>query len=350
MKDSFYLNSLDEWLKSMNETDLKDLDYKYLGDTKVKLGHYERLYEKGLELIKNEPNPKNLLLMVLDEYMQRLEEIPAFNSNTFHDENIDEKTRENLKSLILFGTQASLIKENSRIQAELRQAKRDYQDLLSIVTHEIKNSLTSIYGYNRIIRKRVKENRHDQIDEVARHVDRLSRQLFNMVDTLLNMAQIDQERLQISKNELAVIENVITPVVTELEMFLSEKGMAVEVISKEDDVEINGDMHLLQIVIRNLLMNAVQYGTPKTDIEIHVEKVRDRLLIDVFNHGNGLEKKYLNRIFKKFTRFGEKNSKTNVGIGLYTVAHIVELHKGTITAESDPGKWMRFVINLPVNL
>ena len=74
------------------------------------------------------------------------------------------------------------------------------------------------------------------------------------------------------------------------------------------------------------------------------------MLIDVFNHGNGLEKKYLNRIFKKFTRFGEKNSKTNVGIGLYTVAHIVELHKGTITAESDPGKWMRFVINLPVNL
>ncbi|RMH64255.1 MAG: sensor histidine kinase [Calditrichaeota bacterium] len=348
MDEIFYLDRLDEWLKIMTGKEIEELNEQYLTDTQVHIRHYMRLYEKGLELIRNEPHPKQLLLKILDEYQERLEDIPDFNSSSIEDDTLDERTKENLKSLILFGTQASLIKENSRIQAQLRKTNRDYQDLLSIVTHEIKNSLTSIYGYNRIIRKRAEEGRTDQVGEVARQVDRLSRHLFYIVDTLLNMAQIDQQKLQPVKNTIKIIEDVITPVVHEMELSLSEKGMAVEVISKEDDVPLEGDDHLLQVVLRNLLLNAVQYGKPKTDVEIHVEKVRDRLLVDVFNHGEGLEKKHLKHIFNKFARFSQKRSKRHVGVGLYTVAHIVEMHQGSIKAESEPGRWMRFIISLPI--
>ncbi len=347
MNDIFYLDRLDEWLKGMNETDLQELDYKYLGDTQVRLGHYAHLYEKGLELIRKEPNPKELLLNILDEYMARLEEIPELNSSSYNDNSLDEQTRENLKSLVMFGTQATLIKENSRIQAELRQANQNYRDLLSVVTHEIKNSLTSIYGYNRIISKRVREGRQDQVVEITSQVDRLSKKLFSVVDTLMNMALIEKNRLVAEKHTLNIIADVIEPVIKEMELQLSEKAMAVEVISHEDDVAVEGDMHLLQIVIRNLLMNAIQYGEQKTDIEIHVEKVQGRVLIDVYNQGQGIEKKYLKRIFEKFARFSNKGNRTNVGIGLFTVAHIVEIHNGSIKAESEPGRWMRFVINLP---
>jgi len=115
MNNIFYLDRLDDWLDGMNTKELKELDYKYLGDTQVQLGHYEEIYEKGLELIQNEPHPKELLLKVLDEYTARFADLPNFDSDLMNN-GFDDETKEKLKSLVLFGTQAALIKENSKIQ------------------------------------------------------------------------------------------------------------------------------------------------------------------------------------------------------------------------------------------
>ena len=350
MEDSFYLDRLDDWLSGMNEKELKEIDYKYLGDTRVNLGHYEHLFEKGLELIKSEPYPKELLLKILDEYMFRLSELPNFEVDSINNGHFDENTKENMKALVLFGTQAALIKENSIIQNNLKTINKNYRDLLSVVTHEFKNSLTSIYGYNRIISKRVAEGRIDKLPEITSQVDRLSKKLFNLVETLLNMSLIEQNKLKTENRKFCLIKEVIQPIMDELLVQLNEKGMAIEIISKEDEAELIGDPSLLQIAIRNLAINAIQYGFENTDIEIHIEKVRGRILIEVFNRGIGLEKKNINRIFDKFSRFHTKYRKTNIGIGLFTVKHIIELHDGTISAESKPGEWMRFLINLPYNI
>jgi len=348
MSDAFYIDRLDEWLDGMTKKDLKELDYRYLGDTQVQLGHYEHIFEKGLELIKCEPHPKELLLKILDEYMVRLDELPTFTHSMFDSSELDEKTREKMKSLVLFGTQATLIKENAKIQSNLKIKNQNYQDLLGIVTHEFKNSLTSIYGYNRIINKRVKEGRIDELPEITGQVDRLTKKLFNVIDALLNMSLIDQGRLKASVFQFQLIADVIAPVISEMELQVSEKKMAIEVISPEDDVIMQGDSELMQIVFRNLIINAIQYGKESTDIEIHMERVRDRVLIDIMNWGAGLERKYLNWIFDKFSRFHSKSKNTNVGIGLFTVKHIIELHHGSIKAESHPGEWMRFIMNLPL--
>ena len=348
MNDFFYLDRLDDWLDGMNTKELKELDYKYLGDTQVQLGHYQEIYEKGLDLIRNEPNPKELLLKVLDEYTARFADLPNFDSDLINNNGFDEETKEKLKSLVLFGTQAALIKENSRIQQRLRSVNQNYRDLLSVITHEFKNSLTSIYGYNRIVEKRVSEGRTEDLTEITGNVDRLSKKLFNLIETLLNMSLIEQDKLVADNSEYNLINDVIQPLVSELEFQLHEKGMVIEIISKEDDIILTGDPGLLHIALRNLAVNAIQYGYEKTDIEIRLEKVRDRVLIDVFNKGQGLEKKYLNRIFDKFSRFHTKYKQTNVGIGLFTVKHIIELHQGSIIAESIQGDWMRFLINLPI--
>ncbi|KAA3617773.1 MAG: sensor histidine kinase [Calditrichaeota bacterium] len=348
MNDLFYLDRLDDWLDGMNTKELKELDYKYLGDTQVQLGHYEEIYEKGLDLIQSEKEPKKLLLKVLDEYTTRFADLPNFDSDLLNN-GFDDETKEKLKSLVLFGTQAALIKENSRIQQNLRTVNQNYRDLLSVITHEFKNSLTSIYGYNRIIDKRISEGRTDDLKDITGNVDRLSKKLFSLIETLLNMSLIEQEKLIAEKSEYKLLKDVVDPLVRELEFQLHEKGMVIEVISKEDDVLLNGDPALLQVALRNLAVNAIQYGFEKTDIEIRLEKVRDRVLIEVFNKGQGLEKKHLSHIFEKFSRFHTKYRQTNVGIGLFTVKHIIELHDGSIVAESKQGEWMRFLINLPIN-
>ncbi len=348
MHGAFYLDRLEDWLSGMTEADLKELDYKYLGDTRVSLGHYEKIYKKGLELIKSEPYPKDLLLKILDEYMERLSDIPEFPSNDLNQIEFDADTKEKLKALILFGTQAALIKENSKIYHDLQVANQNYKDLLSVITHEFKNALTSIYGYNRIITKRVAEGRLDQLNLITKNIDGLSKNLFNVIERLVDMSMIEQDKLTPHLKLVKLIENVIKPVVLENYSQLESQQMAVEIICRDDDVTLSSDMYLLQIVFRNLIQNALQYGYKNTDIEITISKIRDRVRIEFYNQGAGIEKKNLSKIFEKFSRFHTRSNRTNVGIGLFTVKHIIQLHNGSIVAESEKDKYMRFIIVLPI--
>lgn len=347
MKEKYYLDRIDAWLEQINSDGLKDIERDQLMDARPQVDQYEYLFSKGLELIKSEPRPQELLVKILDEYTNRFADLPNLGSGSLTDPELDEGTKEKLKSLILFGSQAALIKENSRIQYDLRRINQNYMDLLSIVTHEFKHSLTSIYGYNKIINKRISEGKTEKLNEVTERVDKLSKNLFNLVETLLNMSMIEQKRLTADNIQYNLIENVLQPIIDELQLQLDDKQMAIEVIANEDDFVLEGDPGLLQIAIRNLVLNAIQYGFEKTDIEIRIEKNVDRILLEVYNKGLGLEKKYLTQIFEKFSRFHPRKKTSNVGIGLFTAKHIVESHKGTIVAESVPGEWMRFMIILP---
>jgi len=109
-----------------------------------------------------------------------------------------------------------------------------------------------------------------------------------------------------------------------------------------------GDEKFFQLIFRNLILNAIQYGRPDSEIDINLNRKNDLYEIIIFNQGSGLEVENLDKVFDKFSRFHKTNNKANIGIGLYAVKNIVELHKGTITAESEFTKWMRFKITVPV--
>lgn len=350
MKEKFYLERIDDWLNKINGEAIKELQNDYLQDTRVSQDDYEYIFKKGLELIASEPFPKQLLMKILDEYIERFSDLPSLNSGTIMESNIDPGIKEKLKALVLFGSQAALIKENSRIQNDLRVTNQNYLDLLSIITHEFKNSLTTMYGYNRIIRKKIEENKTENLLEITTNVEKLSKNLFNVMETLLNLSLIEQEKLQAERAVYSLIENVIQPVSDELQLQLEEKKMAIEVICEEDDIQLSGDSGLMQIALRNLIINAIQYGFEKTDIELTITREKDWILFEVFNKGPGLESEYIPLIFEKFSRFHDQKKKTNVGIGLYTVKHIITLHNGLIKAESRPGEWIRFIIRLPSDL
>ncbi len=333
----------------MTEEELQEIESKYLGEVNVGLEHYRRLFDKGLDLIKKEPQPKKLLLSILDDYQKRLETMPAIDLSVTHLDALDEKTREQVKSLILFGTQAVLIKENSDIQKNLREVNQNYRDLLSVISHEFKNSLTSIYGYNRIIRKRFESEKTENILEISDNIERLTRNLFGLVETLLSMALIEEGKLRIERKIFDLLEDALNPILEELSGRLEQKGMDVVLHTEEEKNIYYGDEKLFQLVFRNLIRNAIQYGKNNSTIKIELSRIQDYLQITFFNEGTGLEKNKLNRIFEKFSRFHETDDRANVGVGLFAVRNIIEMHKGTIEADSVPGEWMRFTIKLPMN-
>lgn len=334
----------------MTEEELKELELKYLGNINLDIEHYRNLFAKGLELIKSEPQPKKLLLDILDEYLAHLDEIPAVDLSITKFDQLDKVTKEKVKALILFGTQAALIKDNADVQSSLRQVNSNYRDLLSVITHEFKNSLTSIYGYNRIIKKRLLDGNYQSLAEISNNIDRLTRNLFGTVETLFSMSLIEQGILEVDRKIFDLVEDAINPVLSELEIRLQKKSMGVEIISKEKKNMYFGDAHFFQLVFRNLIQNAIQYGSKNSQIKIEFSRSDNYLNIVVFNEGSGLDQEKLEKIFDKFSRFHNQSDKTNVGIGLYAVKNIIELHKGSISAESESDKWMRFIIRLPIEV
>lgn len=334
----------------MTEDELKELEFEQLADVNVGLSDYQDLYDKGLELISHESKPKELLLHILDDYLQRLEKIPAVDLSVTKLEQLDMKTREHVRALILFGTQAALIKQNATARKELKKANQNYRDLLSVVTHEFKNSLTSIYGYNRIIKKRLQEGSLESIPEINKHMDRLTKGLFGLVETLFSMSLLEQDKLEIDRQIFDVVDNSLKPIVNELELRLEQKKMRVKILADEKKNIYFGDERFFQLIFRNLIQNAIQYGFAGTDIEVKIKRESTRFIITVFNEGNGLPGNKLGRIFDKFSRFHNSKEKTNVGVGLFTVKKIIELHNGSIVAESEPSKWMKFTISLPLEI
>ena len=232
----------------MTEEELKELEEEKLGNISIGLSEYKNLYTKGLQLIKSEAMPKELLLNILDDYQQRLDKIPAIDLSLTNLEQLDERTRENVRSLILFGTQAALIKDNATARKKLQEANQNYRDLLSVVTHEFKNSLTSIYGYNRIVKKRIEEGSTDSILEINKQVDRLTRNLFGLVETLFSMSLLEQGKLEIDPKIFDIIEDSLKPVLAELELRLEQKTMSVKIDAQESKNIYYGDERFFQFL------------------------------------------------------------------------------------------------------
>ena len=317
-----------------------------LNKIKLNVKEYDELFKKGLELIQKVPSSQELFLMILDEYEDRLSELPPTEIQLEHLNELDDNLKEKIKALILFGTQAVLLNENAKMQRKLKIINEKYKNLLSIVTHEFKNALTSIYGYNRILKKRVETHKYENLIPMIENIDRLSKNLFNMVDTLLNMSLIEEGKLTLNRQIFDFKEDVILPLKQEFEDALKEKNQKL-VLKGKDKVIYYGDLHLLQVVFRNLIINAIQYGECDTDIEIEFFDKDNLLEIHFLNYGAGVKKEQIPLLFEKFSRFSKLRGGHNVGLGLFTVKHIIELHKGRIEVKSEEGQWIEFIITLP---
>jgi signal transduction histidine kinase len=109
------------------------------------------------------------------------------------------------------------------------------------------------------------------------------------------------------------------------------------------------DKFQLKRVIKNLVQNAISYGKPKTPIEINIGEIPNYIIIKVKDHGDGISKENIDRIFNKYYSAANKFRKIGTGLGLYLALQIVKAHNGDLTVESVEGEFTEFCIKIPVN-
>ena len=230
----------------------------------------------------------------------------------------------------------------------LRRLENIRRDFVSNVSHEIKTPITAIKGFVETLRDGAMKNPEDAerfLGIIEKHVDRLEA----IIEDLLNLSKIEQESektgislvesrmLDILQNALQICHVAIADKKIELETFCADAVMA------------SVDPTLLEQAVVNLLDNAVKYSDTGGTIRLAVSKEKGSLVIAVQDHGCGISKKHLPRLFERFYRVDRARSRQlgGTGLGLAIVKHIVQAHGGDVTVESTPGNGSTFSIRVP---
>jgi two-component system phosphate regulon sensor histidine kinase PhoR len=231
-------------------------------------------------------------------------------------------------------------------QKFLNEIQRDF---VNNFTHEFKTPVSVINLAAEVLTHPNISERPEKLSRYASIVQYQGNYLQEQIERLLRHAYSESNLLHLQKRRLNVHE-VIDEALNNLHSLIASKNVHIERCFKASDPFIRADKGYLLIVITNLIENALKYSAdPK--ITISTWSTGTDIVLSVKDNGKGIEKRYLNKIFKKFYRVpnGEEVSARGFGLGLAFVKRIVQAHHGKINVKSSVGTGSEFSISLPAD-
>jgi two-component system phosphate regulon sensor histidine kinase PhoR len=233
--------------------------------------------------------------------------------------------------------------------SRLRTVEKIRRDFVANVSHELKTPITSIKGFLETLKEGAindPENAERFLDIVIKHTDRLSL----IIEDLLSLSRIERDA---EKGEIALESGQLKEVFEAVEKTCREKASPKNIkleyeIENYLVAEINPT--LLEQAIVNLVDNAIKYSEPESSVRVEARRTADEIMIKVQDHGCGIPRDHLARIFERFYRVDKARSRKvgGTGLGLSIVRHIVMAHGGRIDVQSSVGHGSTFSIYLPV--
>jgi PAS domain S-box-containing protein len=253
----------------------------------------------------------------------------------------DRKRAEKERTLLLAAAQAA------RAEADLANTVKD--EFLATLSHELRTPLTSILGWSHLLT----EGRLDEQQTVAaiETIARNARAQGRLIDELLDLSRIMTGKLCLDLRVLKLAP-LIQAIVDDVRPAADASNISLEVAFDSNVGPILGDPDRLQQIVWNLLTNAIKFTPKGGDVHVRLERDDSHALITVNDSGQGIAAELLPYIFERFRQADSSNtrSKGGLGLGLSIVHQLVELHRGTVTAESsgeNKGATFRVMLPLP---
>ncbi|MCF8365117.1 MAG: GHKL domain-containing protein [Bacteroidales bacterium] len=236
-----------------------------------------------------------------------------------------------------------------RMARDMKQEGKQIRfQFLSVLSHELKAPLNAVEGYLNMIKDRqLGSNLSDYDELVDRSLKRLTG-MRNLIFDLLDLTKIESGKPS-QKSENTDLVTITRNAIDTMMPFAIQKEVEISLNSPEK-VEKFLDPEEMEIILNNLISNAIKYNRQKGTVDIDIRVAKAKTTIIVEDSGIGISQEDKAKLFKDFSRI--KNPKTrNIsgsGLGLSIVKKIVELNNGTIKVESEPDKGTVFTVTLPV--
>jgi two-component system phosphate regulon sensor histidine kinase PhoR len=229
----------------------------------------------------------------------------------------------------------------------LKRLEAVRRDFVANVSHELKTPVTSIKGFTETLLDGASEDPEASrrfLRIIAGQADRLN----SIIEDLLALSALEATREGRPALEEADVCDVVTVAVEVCEPKAQAKGINI-------DTQCAGSVFapinppLLEQAVVNLIDNAVKYSPEGSEIGVRLEEIGDQVVIRVADHGPGIPREHLTRLFERFYRVDKARSRDlgGTGLGLSIVKHIAQVHGGRVSVESTLGRGSTFSIYLP---
>lgn len=245
-------------------------------------------------------------------------------------------------------SRAAVAVENARLYQALQDADVRKDEFLATLAHELRNPLAPIRNAVQVFRLRGSNDPDLQRgrEVIDRQVDHLTR----LIDDLLDISRIARNKLELRRGRVTLADAVAGAVETSRPL-IEQMGHNLTVELPTDPIYLDADLIRLSQVFMNLLTNAAKYTPERGYIRLTARREGDEAIVSVRDNGLGIPAEKLSNLFEMFFQVDGTLEKAQggLGIGLSLVRRLVEMHGGTVTANSDGlGTGSEFIVRLPV--
>ncbi|KXS42249.1 MAG: signal transduction histidine kinase [Methanolobus sp. T82-4] len=248
------------------------------------------------------------------------------------------------------GKRIELEKQLIHAVHEAEHANQAKSEFLANMSHEIRTPLNSIIGFSDLLLEEIFGSLNEKQTRHVRNISSSGKHLLELINQILDIAKVESGQMKLNRETFRVADT-LEEVKTVLYPLASKKNIKLTFTSDDGATEINADKLKLKQIIFNLASNAIKFTPENGRVDIGMMISDGMLTVMVADTGIGIKKSEQDDIFEPFKQAGQMSNKEyqGTGLGLSIVREFVELHKGRIWVESDPGIGSTFIFEIPVH-
>ena len=234
--------------------------------------------------------------------------------------------------------------------AALEQANRLKDEFLASMSHELRTPLNAVLGLTESLQEEVYGEINPEQEKALSVIEESGRHLLNLINDILDLSKIGAGKLNLDIQPISV-ENVVVASTRFVKEAATKKQITISTSIAPEITTVNADQRRLKQMLVNLLSNAVKFTDSggKIGLDVYGNEETNVIHFTVWDTGIGIAENDLQKLFRPFTQLDSKLSRrySGTGLGLTLVQRMAEMHGGSISVESTPGKGSRFTISLP---
>ena len=263
---------------------------------------------------------------------------------------VAERTWTSIEKLRAEAEREQLLQREQEARDAAEKANQLKDEFLATLSHELRNPLNVILGYSELLLRLPEIQQSERLTRMSDALRRNAQSQSQLINDLLDLSRLQRGKVSLNHEPVslaAIIDNAVETVRVDA----STKGVQLHLNVGEQLLLVDGDRLRLQQIAWNVLNNAVKFTPAGGSIQISLKSESDNGVLVVEDTGQGIDPSFLPHVFEMFRQADGSNRRRHggLGIGLALVNQLVNLHGGTISAESDgSNKGSRFTVRLPL--